>query len=222
MMVSWFSSAPQTNSVFRWPIPWRSFAVALAVVGLVVGWVRSAQANDEGEAGQAWKLRCMNLAPSAANDHPTTPAVGLACEASQAVSVRQGDQDVEILKLAISSVGDEKGKPRWGLVALLPLDVLLTSDLGLGADKVTPGLHRYRNCNHLGCFAVVPLTDKLVAGLSRSQQGTAYFRLINGKVVKVVFSLAGFGDAFGKLSSGKDLPAPAAPAGQPASPEAVP
>lgn len=195
------------------------FCLSIPAVGLAQ---TAAPVGDRTATGaaEAWSLRCVNIIS------PATPKASqsarVACEASQTVSARQGDQDVDILKLAISSIGEEDGKTLWGLVALLPLDVLLTSDFGLGADKVPPGLHYYRNCNHLGCFAVVPLSGKLIAGLRRSHQGTAYFRLINGKVVKVVFPLAGFSRAFDKLASGKSLPAPSSSAGAPATPEAAP
>lgn len=162
------------------------------------------------------------MAPTAGADAAQDLSPRVTCEASQTVSVRQGDQDVEILKLAISSIGEEKGKQLWGLVALLPLDVLLASDFGLGADKVKPELHRYRNCNHLGCFAVVPLTGKLVKGLKQSEKGSVHFRLVNGKAVKVVFPVTGFSSALERLSSGKDLPAPIDPAAGAPAIEAAP
>lgn len=197
---------------------WFGLAVCLPVTGMAQP---STPVGDVGVSTQAdvWTLRCVNVAMPAVPD--AQPAARVACEAGQTVIARQGDQDVEVLKLAISSIGEAGGKPQWGLVALLPLDVLLSSDFGLGADKVKPGVHRYRNCNHLGCFAVVPLTGKLAAGLGRSEKGTAYFRLVNGKAVKVVFPLAGFADAFGKLSSGKDLPPATTPAEPVAAPEVV-
>ena len=192
------------------------FCLSIPAAGLAQP---AAPASEGAATGQAWSLRCVNVVSPVPPDASQPASTRVACEASQTVSARQGDQDVDILKLAISEVGEEKGKPLWGLVALLPLDVLLTSDFGLAADKLAPGLYRYRNCNHLGCFAVVPLNGKLVAGLRRSPQGTAYFRLINGKVVKVVFPLEGFGGVLDKLTSGKDLPAPSEAA---ATPETVP
>ncbi|WP_084632666.1 invasion associated locus B family protein [Pleomorphomonas oryzae] len=214
------SHHPTRKTVSHVSAPCSCLALAFLLAVPTAG---GAQTNggDTATKANVWSLHCVNVATPAGSDDSQPSSTRVACEASQTVSARQGDQDVEILKLAISSVGEEGGKSLWGLVTLLPLDVLLTSDFGLGADKVQPGLHRYRNCNHLGCFAVVPLTNKLVAGLSRSKQGMAYFRLTNGRVVKVVFPLEGFAEAFKKLSSGKDLPSPILPVGSAGTPEAT-
>lgn len=210
------------KTVFHVSVPCCCLALAFLLAVPIAGDAQPTAQTNGGDAtpkANVWSLHCVNVAPQAGADASQPSPTSVACEASQTISARQGDQDVEILKLAISSIGEEGGKSLWGLVTMLPLDVLLTSDFGLGADKVQPGLHRYRNCNHLGCFAVVPLTGKLVSGLSRSKQGTAYFRLINGKVVKVVFPLEGFAEAFKKLASGKDLPSPISPVGSAGTPE---
>lgn len=150
-----------------------------------------------------WTLSCIR-GPA------TTVAVGAKkttsnkCEIVQTVTAAAGGKPVQLLELGVSPAKDKAGKVDWALVVLTPLDVLLSSDFGLEAGHKKPELFRYRNCNHLGCFAVVPLGRKLLAGLKRESKGATYFRLLNGQAVKVVFSLKGFSKAFDALESGKE------------------
>lgn len=136
------------------------------------------------------------------------PAAPPSCEAVQVVTVQYDGKLVEILRLAVTPSKSVSGKAMPTLVALTPLDVLLTSDFGLETGKAAPKLYRFRNCNHLGCFVVVPLDPKLLVAFGKSEQGAAWFRLTNGKVVKVVFPLGGFAAAMDRLASGKGLPPP--------------
>ncbi|MEH0074536.1 invasion associated locus B family protein [Pannonibacter sp. Pt2] len=128
---------------------------------------------------------------------------GSACELVQPLMVEHEGQPVELLTLAVSRAADKSGKADWALVVLTPLDVDLPSDFGLQAGQGKPALFRYRNCNHLGCFAVVPLDKGWISQLQKAADGTAYFRLLNGRTVKVSFSLAGFTKGFEALASGK-------------------
>jgi invasion protein IalB len=158
-------------------------------------------ANKESDVQvfQDWSLRCIDLPPTvntkqSPNDH-------VACEAGQTVTIDQDGKKIEILKLAISPAKDKAGKSDWALVALFPLDVLLNSDFGVSLGKDKPTLYRFRNCNHLGCFGVVPLDKATLGRFEKSLEGAVYFRLLTGKAVKVVFSLNGVGEAFGALQA---------------------
>jgi invasion protein IalB len=138
-----------------------------------------------------WLLKCVK------------PGQDHACELVQPLMVEHEGQPVELLTLAVSKAADKSGKADWALVVLTPLDVDLPSDFGLQAGQGKPALFRYRNCNHLGCFAVVPLDKGMISQMQKAADGTAYFRLLNGRAVKVTFSLSGFTKGFEALASGK-------------------
>lgn len=166
-----------------------------------------------------WTWRC--VAPADGKTPPT-------CEAAQTVRVNQNGKAIDILNLAVSRASDKSGKVEWALVTLTPLDVHLPSDFGLtvgggdgkvnqaksktdrsAKDSEKPTLTRYRNCNQMGCFVVTPLDAAMITRLKQAHEGAGFFRLVNGKTVKVVFSLKGFDKAIEALA-GKDLPPPVA------------
>jgi len=152
---------------------------------------------------------------------------GPSCEIAQSVRVSQDGKAVDILNLAVSRANDKAGKVEWALIVLTPLDVHLPSDFALtiGGDKskIKPIMSHYRNCNHLGCFVVTPLDAATINSFKQAQEGAGFFRLLNGKTVKVVFSLKGFDKALDGLTS-KTLPsatAGAAPASTASSPAPI-
>lgn len=153
---------------------------------------------------------------------PGDSSVATSCEVAQSVTVNQDGRAIDILNLAISRANDKAGNVSWAMVALTPLDVFLPAEFGLtvgdgttaakGSNKKdsnppAPTLTPYRNCNQLGCFVIIPLDDATVVRFRNSQEGAGFFRLLNGKTVKVVFSLKGFDKAFASLAS-KALPPP--------------
>ncbi|MBO0131601.1 invasion associated locus B family protein [Agrobacterium burrii] len=144
-----------------------------------------------------WTLRC--VAPPATNGKPATSP---ACEIAQQLMVSQNGKPLEVLNLAVSRANDKAGKADWALVVLTPLDVHLASDFGFAAGTAKPSLLKYRNCNHLGCFVIVPLDRDRLAQMKKAADGTAYFRLLNSQTVKASFSLKGFTKAFDALASG--------------------
>lgn len=153
--------------------------------------------QDRSDRFDDWTLRC--VAPPATNGKP---AASPACEIAQPLMVDQDGKAVEILNLAVSRVNDKAGNAEWALVVLTPLDVHLAGDFGFAAGTAKPSLLRYRNCNHAGCFVIVPLDRDRLAQLKKAAGGTAYFRLLNGQTVKVSFSLKGFTKAFDALATG--------------------
>lgn len=163
-----------------------------------------------------WTLRC--VVPPATNEKPATPP---ACEIAQPLMVNEDGKPVEILNLAVSRANDKAGKADWALVVLTPLDVHLASDFGFAAGAVKPSLLKYRNCNHLGCFVIVPLDRDRLAQMKKATDGTAYFRLLNSQTVKVSFSLKGFTKAFDALASGTIPNAQAVKDDKPAAPPAA-
>lgn len=140
-----------------------------------------------------WALRC--LMPTKVDGKP-------ACEIAQPLSIQHDGTAVEVLNLAVSRASDKSGKADWALVILTPLDVHLASDFGFAAGAAKPLLLRYRNCNQLGCFVIVPLDQSRLSQMKKAADGTAYFRVLSGQVVKASFSLKGFTKAFDALASG--------------------
>lgn len=175
----------------------QSILFAVLILHVSGGYFAS-RAQDGAAAGQPvseqfgdWLLKCVG----AESGNP--------CELVQPLMVEHDGQPVELLTLAVSKAADRSGKADWALVVLTPLDVDLPSDFGLQAGQGKPALFRYRNCNHLGCFAVIPLDKGWISQMQKASDGTAYFRLLNGRAVKVSFSLAGFTKGFEALASGK-------------------
>lgn len=120
---------------------------------------------------------------------------------------------VELLSLAVTRASDKAGDANWAMVVLTPLDVQLNADFGLSVGSAEPVLLRYRNCNRLGCFVLVPLDDRRIRQMERAAAGAVYFRLLDGQAVKVSFSLKGFTKAMAALSAGV-TPGDAAEVGQ--------
>ncbi|KAB7613726.1 hypothetical protein F9L33_10150 [Amylibacter sp. SFDW26] len=123
------------------------------------------------------------------------------CELGQSVQVEQDGKPIEVLNISLSKADDKAGKVDWALIILTPLDVHLPSDFGLKLGARKPIVTRYRNCTSLGCWVVVPVTANVLAGLKKAREGAGFFRLTDGQVVKVVFSLQGFTQAYNKLTS---------------------
>lgn len=131
-------------------------------------------------------------------DKPAAPI----CEIGQPLMIEVDGKPVELLNLAVTRASDKAGDAKWAMVVLTPLDVQLNADFGLAIGTAEPVLLRYRNCNRLGCFVLAPLDDRRIRQMERAASGAVYFRLLDGKAVKVNFSLKGFTKAMEGLSSG--------------------
>ncbi|PRA88077.1 invasion-associated locus B family protein, partial [Ochrobactrum sp. MYb29] len=128
----------------------------------------SAQAdavNSEGPAVQStrfddWFYRCVDVK---ASDGKALQQ----CEVAQIAQVKQGDQDVNVLTLAIAKTAPEAGKKSSDynllLTALVPLNVVLPIGLGFAADGKDVVTVPYRNCNQAGCWAQQKLDGKMLS-----------------------------------------------------------
>lgn len=172
-----------------------AFGLLIAATGAFAQ-ANSATSQVAAEQFDDWQYRCIVL-----EQIDQAPA----CELSQSVMVEQDDQQVEVLNIALSRADDAAGNVGWALVILTPQDVHLPSDFGLTLGAATPQIVRYRNCNQSGCWVVVPADEQVLGGMKRALEGAANFRLLNGQVVRVVFSLRGFTRGFAALSNG-DVP----------------
>lgn len=141
-----------------------------------------------------WQYRCIS---------PHGPDQTTACELSQSVQVNQNGRRVEVLNVSLSRADDAAGNVGWALVVLTPQDVHLPSDFGLELGNTAPFLVRFRNCNDAGCWVVIPADDTVLSAMKRGLEGAANFRLLNGQVVSVIFSLRGFTAGFEALGAGQ-------------------
>lgn len=159
-----------------------------------------------------WSYRCVFPAKVSETKRKNVPQkrkrLTKTCELFQSVRIRPDRQDkplVEVLSLAVSRANDKARKIKWALVVVTPLDVHLPSRFGLSVGKEKPLTAPYRNCNRFGCWAVVPLANKTLRALRKSKDAAGLFRLLNGKSIKIVFSLKGFRRGHDSLTKG-DLP----------------
>lgn len=132
------------------------------------------------------------------------------CEVAQIATVKQGEQDVNVLTLAfakappsVPAAAQKSGKsavPDILLTALVPLNMYLPVGLGIDAgDKQVVQL-AYRNCNQTGCWAQQKLDAKAMAALQKSSDGVGHVQLMNGQKVNIKFSLKGLTSALDALS----------------------
>jgi invasion protein IalB len=143
-----------------------------------------------------WYYRCAEVK---AADGKTVPQ----CEVAQIAQVKQGEENVNILTLAIAKAAPEAGKKPSGnellLTALVPLNVVLPIGLGLAADSKDVVTIPYRNCNQAGCWAQQNLDQKMLTALQKGSAGEARLRLMNGQNINLKFSLKGLTKALAEL-----------------------
>lgn len=143
-----------------------------------------------------WYFRCVDV--KAADGKAVQQ-----CEVAQIAQVKQGDQDVNVLTLAIAKTAPEAGKKPSDkdllLTALVPLNVVLPIGLGLAADGKDVVTIPYRNCNQAGCWAQQKLDGKMLTALQKGGAGEARLRLMNGQSINLKFSLKGLTKALAEL-----------------------
>jgi invasion protein IalB len=182
-----------------------------AVLGVFVAGMASAQ--TQGEPGvepkpqmQApavqstrfddWHYRCVDV-------KATNGEIVQQCEVAQVAQVKQGEENINVLTLAIARTAPEAGKKASDgdllLTALVPLNVVLPIGLGLSADGREVVAIPYRNCNQAGCWAQQKLDQKMLRALQKGISGEAHLRLMNGQNINLRFSLRGLTKALVEL-----------------------
>lgn len=178
-----------------------------AVIGIFASGVMMAQAEEangavsETPAVQSirfddWYYRCAEV--KAADGKSVAQ-----CEVAQIAQVKQGEENVNVLTLAIAKTAPEAGKKPSDndllLTALVPLNVVLPIGLGLAGDGKDVVTMPYRNCNQAGCWAQQKLDQKMLGALQKSSAGEARLRLMNGQNINLKFSLKGLTKALAEL-----------------------
>jgi invasion protein IalB len=130
------------------------------------------------------------------------------CEVAQIATVKQGDQDVNVLTLAVAKVPapaatDKKAakQPASELVltTLVPLNMYLPAGISIDASDKQVVQLAYRNCNQGGCWAQQKLDGKMVSALAKATDGTGHVQMMNGQKVNIKFSLKGLSAALDAL-----------------------
>ena len=156
--------------------------VVTLAVGLAAGWaVRGVVSYNPGAESMAtyqdWRVGCQ---PATLKERT--------CEMQE--DVLDGKNGSVVVRVAITS---DKGKPTLGLT--LPLGVALPAGVGivLGTDK--PTVFGFRTCNSVGCIAVLPLDDKMLAALAAAKDGKVLVAGLDGKAVAIPISFKGYPEA---------------------------
>ena len=128
------------------------------------------------------------------------------CEVVQVARVKQGEEEISLLTLAIAKTAPGTGEPAENesdesllLTALVPLNIFLPAGFGLDVDGKVVADTAYRNCNQAGCWVQRRLEKAMLSALRKGQMGAARLRLMNGQNVTIRFSLKGLTAALGKL-----------------------
>lgn len=124
------------------------------------------------------------------------------CEVAQIAQVKQGEENVNVLTLAIAKTASANNKKAGNdllLTALVPLNVVLPIGLDLSADGKDVVTIPYRNCNQAGCWAQQKLDQKMLGSLQKAVTGEARLRLMNGQNINLKFSLKGLTKALAEL-----------------------
>jgi invasion protein IalB len=145
-----------------------------------------------------WYLRCLDVQKE---------GVGTVsqCEVAQVAQIKQGEEDVNVLTLAIARTGGDSAtaggaaQPGLLLTALVPLNVFLPAGLALGTDGKPLAEIPYRNCNQSGCWAQQRLDADTTRALKRGLAGEGRLQLMNGQNVNIRFSLKGLTAALDAL-----------------------
>ncbi|MGG6895058.1 MULTISPECIES: invasion associated locus B family protein [Rhizobium] len=149
-----------------------------------------------------WYYRCID---GKAQDGSATAS----CEVAQIATVKQGDQDVNILTLAVAktpvpaSNPNQKGSKQPAseliLTTLVPLNMYLPGGISIDASDKQVVQLAYRNCNQAGCWAQQKLDAKMIAALAKATDGTGHVQMMNGQKVNIKFSLKGLSAALDAL-----------------------
>ncbi|EJN02511.1 invasion associated locus B family protein [Phyllobacterium sp. YR531] len=145
-----------------------------------------------------WYYRCVDTKESDGK-------VVAACEVAQISQVKQNDQDVNVLTLAIAKTAPDpvvKGKeqkPELLLTVLVPLNVFLPVGFGITVSDKPVMQVAYRNCNQAGCWAQQKLDAKMLTALQKGAEATGSLRLLNGQNINIKFSLKGLSAALSEL-----------------------
>ena len=152
------------------------------ILGLVLGWAGRGLLTFNADTAtdtvyQNWRLIC-----------PASSQKNSACQMSDDLMDAKSHQ--EIARLVI---GKDKGKTEMGIT--LPLEVSLQSGVGVVLDSGAMHTYPYRTCTQIGCIAILPLDDKMIATMAAAKKGGVIYAGADGKATRIDFTMDGFPEA---------------------------
>jgi invasion protein IalB len=157
-----------------------ALALVFLIVGVVAGWIFRGMGQPDVPrifVYQDWRLAC-----------PKDSDTKASCQLmNEFVDARSG--------VPLAAVSFEKQDGKRVLVIRAPLTVLIPAGVGLqfGSDTKT---YQYATCAPAGCFAFVPLDDKLEASFDSAQSFSVVVTVSqNGKNASIPMSIKGFAEA---------------------------
>ena len=140
--------------------------------------------------GKAWANRCDELKDKDGK------ATGKYCETFQRLSVVSGEGDKKqaqrVAEFAIGFPPADKGKASG--VLILPLGVVVDSDIKIQIDDKDVMKFRVRYCDGGGCAAIMKLDGSLIEKMRKGKVMTVKAVAFSGAPVDVPFRLEGLGD----------------------------
>lgn len=181
----------------------RGFITSVLLAGAVVaGFSLTAVAGagkDKGPAvppigspdGKAWANRCDDL--PAQDGKPAAKY----CETFQRLSIVSGEGDKQqaqrVAEFAIGYPPADKGKA--SAVMILPLGIVLDSDIKVQIDEKDAMKFRVRYCDAGGCAAVLKLDNGVVDRMKKGKSLTVKAQAYTGPAVDLTFRLDGMASA---------------------------
>ncbi|MEQ8341611.1 MAG: invasion associated locus B family protein [Marinovum algicola] len=135
-----------------------------------------------------WELRCIRTETPA--DDP--------CQLYQLLKEGDGNALAEISLFRLP----EEAKLPAGATVIVPLETLLTGQLGISVDGGQPKSYPFSFCNRQGCYARIGLTAEDIAAFKRGAEAKVMIRPFAApdQVVTSTMSLTGFTAGYDKAS----------------------
>jgi invasion protein IalB len=164
-----------------------AIALVFLLLGLALGWILRGPGGDSNVGRimvyQDWRLAC----PSDKDDKAS-------CQlATELIDQKSG---TPLAQLAL-----ERMDGKQTLSVRVPLTVLIPAGVGLqfGSDTKT---YQFATCSPAGCFAFVPVDDKLMEAINGAQTISVVVTVSqNGKSVALPMSLHGYADGIKALNT---------------------
>ncbi len=166
-------------------------AIACGVLLLLTSLAAQAQVDKKSETAepkniempaQGWTVNCASAAE------------GLVCKATQSIIVAQTRQ----LLVAVS-VSKLSGTAGYVMSLLLPHGIFLPAGTSAQVDADPAQALIIESCDQRGCYANMPIPDKVLAAMRKGGVLTVAFQNLAKDNVKVQLPLAGFPEALKKL-----------------------
>lgn len=135
-----------------------------------------------------WELRCVRT-----EDEANDP-----CQLYQLLKEEDGNALAEISLFRLA----EGSKLPAGATIIVPLETLLTGQLGIKVDDGQPKSYPFSFCNRQGCYARIGLTAEDITSYKRGVEAKVMIRPFAApdQIVSSAMSLSGFTAGYDKVS----------------------